>query len=215
MKSEDNNMTPRKYAEGGTVGTDIADIYQNTLGRAPDAEGLATYQGMLDSGQSIDSIRSNIQGSQEAQDYQKNQAGLAAKAMASGALTDPGSLVDQATIQNISTDPNQLVSQPAPVIAQSAPVQQATFVDAKAATVQAEELAKAQSSVFTPAKTVEADITEAKVNSIMDGTEAATAQASSKATVRGQLAMLMDDFEGGEATPVWASGSMRKAMQVM
>jgi hypothetical protein len=33
--------------------------------------------------------------------------------------------------------------------------------------------------------------------------------------VRGQLAMLMDDFDNGETTPVWASGSMRRAMQVM
>jgi hypothetical protein len=210
MKSKDNNMTPKKYAEGGTVGTDIAGIYQNTLGRAPDAEGLATYQGMLDSGQSLDSIRSNIQGSQEAQDYQKNQAGLAAKTMASNALTNPAALVDKTNVQGIPAAPNQLVSSPGNVSAQSA-----GFTSAEAFTVAMEDVETAKAAAFTPAKTVEADLTEAKAKAIVDGTEAATAQASSKATVRGQLSMLMDDFEGGEATPVWASGSMRKAMQVM
>ncbi len=44
--------------------------------------------------------------------------------------------------------------------------------------------------------------------------EAATATPSKKATVKGQLDTLMDDFEGGE-TPVWAAGAMRAAMAAM
>jgi hypothetical protein len=210
MKSKDNNMAPKKYAEGGTVGTDITSIFQNTLGRAPGSKGLAHYQGMLDSGKTIDSIRSDIQGSQEAQNYQKNQAGLAAKAMASNALTNPAALISKTNVQGTPTNANQLVSNPGNVAAQSA-----SFTPAQASTVNMEDVANAEAAAFIPAKTVEADLTEAKANAIMDGTVAATAQASAKATVRGQLAMLMDDFQDGEATPVWASGSMRRAMQVM
>ena len=43
--------------------------------------------------------------------------------------------------------------------------------------------------------------------------EAQTALPSAEATVRGQLAILMDDFEDG--TPPWASGAMRQAMGIM
>ena len=44
--------------------------------------------------------------------------------------------------------------------------------------------------------------------------EAATATPSKKATVKGQLDTLMDDFDGGE-TPVWAAGAMRAATAAM
>ena len=44
--------------------------------------------------------------------------------------------------------------------------------------------------------------------------EAATATPSDKATVKGQLDILMDDFDGGD-TPVWASGAMRAANAAM
>ena len=44
--------------------------------------------------------------------------------------------------------------------------------------------------------------------------QAATAQPSQKATVKGQLTELMSDFEGGE-TPAWAAGAMRAATTAM
>ena len=44
--------------------------------------------------------------------------------------------------------------------------------------------------------------------------EAAQAQPTEKATVRGQLTNLMADFEGGE-TPPWAAGAMRNATALM
>lgn len=43
--------------------------------------------------------------------------------------------------------------------------------------------------------------------------KAATGQPSELATVRGQLSLLMQDFD--EGTPPWASGAMRSAMQTM
>ena len=44
--------------------------------------------------------------------------------------------------------------------------------------------------------------------------QAATATPTDKATIKGQLDSLMDDFEGG-ATPVWAAGAMRAATAAM
>ena len=44
--------------------------------------------------------------------------------------------------------------------------------------------------------------------------QAETALPSTKATVKGQLDLLMQDFEGGE-TPAWAAGSMRAATAAM
>ena len=44
--------------------------------------------------------------------------------------------------------------------------------------------------------------------------QAATATPTEKATVKGQLAELMTDFDGGE-TPAWAAGSMRAATTAM
>jgi hypothetical protein len=51
----------------------------------------------------------------------------------------------------------------------------------------------------------------AKASEFTEQIEAATAEPSTKATVRGQLEDLMADFEGGE-TPAWAGGAMRQAM---
>ena len=72
MNKKTNKMT-KGYAAGGAVGNDLASVYQNSLGRAPDAEGLAFFQQQLDSGQSLDSIRGLIQGSQEGQTFAKGQ----------------------------------------------------------------------------------------------------------------------------------------------
>ena len=54
----------------------------------------------------------------------------------------------------------------------------------------------------------------ATASTFTEQVQAATATPSSKATVKGQLDTLMDDFEGG-ATPVWAAGAMRAATAAM
>jgi hypothetical protein len=53
----------------------------------------------------------------------------------------------------------------------------------------------------------------AKINETLD-IQAAQANPSVQATVQGQLADLMQDFEGGE-TPPWAAGAMRQAAATM
>jgi hypothetical protein len=225
MSKNINNKTIKGYAEGGVVNADLDAIYKSTLGRSIGSDGLAHYQAQMDSGMSLPDILTDVQNSEEAQRYratqaaqteQATQASQAATNTAAAALMDPSSLIEKATTVSAPVSPDQLVAAPTPVATQeTAPAQTATFTGAGASAVDLEELEKAKAAEFIPAKTVEADLTEAKANAIIDGTEAATAEVDVKSTVRGQLAMLMDDFEGGEATPVWASGAMRKAMQVM
>ena len=53
-----------------------------------------------------------------------------------------------------------------------------------------------------------------KAAAFTEQVQAATATPSEKATVKGQLAELMTDFEGGD-TPVWAAGAMRAATTAM
>ena len=53
-----------------------------------------------------------------------------------------------------------------------------------------------------------------KAATFTEQVQAATATPSEKATVKGQLAELMTDFEGGD-TPVWAAGAMRAATAAM
>lgn len=64
------------------------------------------------------------------------------------------------------------------------------------------------------ASTVDPTKVAADVRNELQNMQAATADPSKKATVRGQLEELMADFEGG-GTPPWASGAMRQAMSVM
>ena len=54
----------------------------------------------------------------------------------------------------------------------------------------------------------------AKAAAFTEQIQAAQADPTEKATVRGQLGELMADFEGG-ATPAWAAGAMRGAMAAM
>jgi hypothetical protein len=57
-------------------------------------------------------------------------------------------------------------------------------------------------------------VDHARVSSLVASIQAVEATPTKKATVAGQLTNLMKDFEGG-ATPPWAAGAMRTAMQTM
>jgi hypothetical protein len=55
------------YATGGQVTDNISKIYQDVLGRDPDAEGLAYWQQQADKGTSLDDIRKSFEASPEKQ----------------------------------------------------------------------------------------------------------------------------------------------------
>lgn len=82
--------------------------------------------------------------------------------------------------------------------------------DSKASTATAATAATPQQ---TAASQVDPTLIGDKAQSILDNTQAATAEPSAKATVQGQLESLMKDFEDG--TPPWAAGAMRAATATM
>jgi len=85
------------------------------------------------------------------------------------------------------------------------PVGQATATEATATTV--DENADLDAITYDPTK-VSSDVA-AKLDELI----AQTADPSERATIRGQMSLLMEEFD--EGTPPWASGAMRSAMSSM
>ena len=77
------------------------------------------------------------------------------------------------------------------------------------------DAATAQAPAYIPAATYEASEVSGAMDDLINmyGSNFATADPSARATVQGQLAELMQDFE--EGTPPWAQGAMREAMAAM
>lgn len=124
--------------------------------------------------------------------------------MVGAAISDPGSLIKQAEVATIPTEANQFID-PALADSGAAPQAAVTTVD---------QTATAQTPARQEASQYDAAQIDTKVQETTGDLQAAVGEPSSKATVRGQLELLMSDFEGGE-TPPWASGPMRQAMQMM
>jgi hypothetical protein len=141
----------------------------------------------------------------EARSLTNVQAQDAQRALATNALTDPASIVEQAQVATTEVTPDQLIAAGTGNLNGPAPTVTAETVG---------DVATMQTPARQAASTYDAATVNDQVQDVTDDLQAATAQASDKATVRGQLAMLMEDFEGGE-TPPWASGPMRQAMQMM
>lgn len=136
----------------------------------------------------------------------KETVQAAQQQMVVDANTNPGAVVEQTPVATTVVTPDQLINSATGQVA-VAPVA-ATSTVAPAAVVAAEVPAP------TITNTMDAALASAEAEGIIDSTEAATGGPSAQATVQGQLTQLMQDFEGGES-PVWASGAMRQAMQVM
>lgn len=140
----------------------------------------------------------------QASTYLNTASGNAQRQVTGQALTDPGSLLQQADVVSTSVTPDQLID---PTTGQAPAV-------GLADTATADSVTQATAPDATPTATMGAVLVAAEAEGIIDATQAATGGPSSAATVQGQLVSLMEDFEGG-ATPIWASGAMRKAMQTM
>lgn len=127
-----------------------------------------------------------------------------AQAQTKKALEQPSQIVTPANIQQITEQPNQII-QPGTGNAGQVTTGTTSTVDQ---TQTAQTPDKFDAAQVDPTKVTD------QVKQELAGMEAATADPTAKATVRGQLEMLMQDFEGG-GTPPWASGAMREAMSVM
>jgi hypothetical protein len=79
---------------------------------------------------------------------------------------------------------------------------------------QAQTVIKPKERELSPEELVKAPADARKAAEFAEEIEAAQAQPTEKATVQGQLANLMADFEDGQ-TPAWAAGAMRQATAIM
>jgi len=141
---------------------------------------------------------------QEAGRLNQVQTADAQRNLASAALTDPSSIIQQAQVATTQVTPDQLIAAGTGDAGQAATTT-AAGVD---------QTATMQTPARQEASTFDAATVNDQVQDVTDDLQAAVGEPSDKATVRGQLALLMQDFEGGE-TPPWASGPMRQAMQMM
>jgi hypothetical protein len=132
------------------------------------------------------------------------QSLIDAQAQTKKALENPTSLVTPTNVQQIIEQPSQYI-RPGTGNAGTATQGTATTVDQTQTATMPDRF---------DAATVDPTKVTPQVQAAVDNLQAQTADPSAKATVRGQLEMLMQDFEGG-GTPPWASGAMREAMSVM
>ena len=120
------------------------------------------------------------------------------------AISDPTKLVSAADIASVQQNPNQFID---PNTGQwlTAPQGTATTVN---------QVQTAQAPTDVTAAGYQAATSSNQVDQALTNVQAATADPTAKATVRGQLELLMGDFET-EGTPPWASAAMRSATQMM
>lgn len=121
------------------------------------------------------------------------------------AIQTPQELLQAPQVQQMQEKPEQLISADAGQVSETAPV-------ATPATVA--EVERVQETPQVTAATIDATTVSDEARKELDDLEAAKGTLSPEGTVRGQLEILMEDFEG-DGTPPWASGAMRKAMSVM
>jgi hypothetical protein len=132
-------------------------------------------------------------------------------------LKDPEEFTPQVEVEEMQTSPDQFINQGVGQV----PTGQDVTATTTAPTATAQEVAA------TPARTVETATSEAPVASATQQMQAAqgtvsqqaqvtaaTALPSADATVQGQLAKLMQQFDGQEPPP-WAAGALRNANAIM
>lgn len=128
-------------------------------------------------------------------------------------ITNPQDMVTQSEVQTLTPEPGTMID-PATGQQVSTPTAQATGVpDPTTVEAQTTEAETATASPTKEANTYEATTIGDKSQDMLNDLEAAKADPSEAATVQGQLEGLMADFEDG--TPPWASGAMRQATALM
>lgn len=123
------------------------------------------------------------------------------------AITDPMTYVTTPDVAEVNTGRGQFISRDTG--------QQNGRVTAEASTVTGAARADMPADV-TPGSYEAATVGQQQVRDILNQEmrDPITGQPTAAATVRGQMELLMQDFEG-DGTPPWASGAMREAMAIM
>ena len=176
---------------GGKVVAEGIDFNENTQKIADTKGQVATTDPSVDTADEATTTQASAPTALTANTFAASKAG---ELTATTAKT--GTFTNQITASTMEPKTSEVANQNAEQIGSAVRV---TAPSARA--VSAQELVSAPADAVTAAE-------------FADAVQAATAQPSTAATVQGQLANLMADFEGG-ATPTWAAGAMRHATAIM
>jgi hypothetical protein len=209
LETLNNRYDIRHFDEGGSTGDPIAGLYQSVLGRAPDAAGLAYWQGALSSGQDLGSIESAFRGSQEAQSMGGGSSGVGgggvggaetSGAATSGAATSGGGGADSGGASG-----NVTVESAGPQYNNAQPIQQTPIVPDASASLgftPTEGLADwYQKNLGREADTAGLQHWSNTFGSTLDANEIAQLQASPEYSNRQAISGLYDAELGREPDP--------------
>lgn len=202
-----SGKTPQGMAEGGMVtATSTPSPEQTDLDAAQKA--YAELQKKAVANPEDQATLSALEKAQ--QTLTASQSAFKTTAVDSGAeqvakaTQNPMDLITKATAEKVEQNPDQFVDPNAGQAEDTGEAETKTVTDT----------AQAQAPEKTDAAKVDPTLVQGEVSEALEGVEAAQAEPSKDATVRGQLESLMADFEK-DGTPPWASGAMRSAMAAM
>ena len=190
----------------------IQNTFRSNLGRNIGQDGLDYYMQQVADGRPLDEVLNEIIRSPEAQQYNNTQWNQsqnltnAQRDMATTAYTNPAGLTTMQDVAKMTPGEGTLIDPNTGQVTGS-PSYQASTIDPTTGAATAD----APDAIDTA--TMQAQTVTQELQDSLGDLEAQTALPSNEATVRGQLELLMDDFEDG--TPPWASGAMRQAMGIM
>jgi len=188
----------------------LTNVYRDLFNRNPDEAGLEFWMKQFREGMSLEDIASKMAEGTERQNveyesYQQSRDLLEAqKKMVQDAYKDPAANVTTADVAQMTETPGTIID---PTTGQ---VGAAPQIDPSLIT----ETATADLPEETETNTVDVTKVSEQVQQELNDLEAAKGTVSKEGTVRGQLELLMEDFEN-DGTPPWASGAMRAAMSKM
>lgn len=187
--------------------------FRDILGRNADQAGLDFYMSKINAGEmSVEEALNDIITSQEAQ-LISNQRYSEAQALRNNqrqfitnAYSDPAALAYAQEVAQIDATPGTMLD---PSTGQ---VSGDTGYDPSTIDPTQPGMTVGDPNAIDTA-TYQADQINQELQDTLGDLEAQTALPSDKATVRGQLEILMDDFQDG--APPWAQGAMREATAIM
>jgi len=188
----------------------ITQAYRAIFGRNPDADGLEWYMSSFRSGTPLETILNNIAKSKEGEainyaDFEREQLfSDAQRDMAQAAYSDPTANVTTADVALMEETPGTIIDPATGQVTGTPTVTPSTIDGAETADLPEN----------TETNTVDVTKVSDEVQQELNDLEAAKGTVSELGTVRGQLELLMEDFEN-DGTPPWASGAMRAAMSKM
>jgi predicted transcriptional regulator len=200
----------KKFAEGGVVaGSQAAlDAAKARLASAQAAQTGGNKREVRAQRDQLASAQAAFDGAQQAFSLTNTQTApeqiAAAQNQTQQSVQNPTQFVTPGNVAQTPVTNEQFIAQGTGQVGPAATGQVSTVGD----TQQAATPENITASTVDPTRVTEA------VRDELSNLQAAQADPTKRATVRGQLEELMADFEGG-GTPPWASGAMRQAMSLM